>query len=224
MRKGNFFVLVISFLVGATLHGQAVSPATGTLGQRLVEVSAGLGSYDNQSRPEYHGSLAVQLPILQHVDIGAGYGYADLRQELYGGVFAFRTEAQSAGISTTLHGAYGGLRPFLSGSAFRQWTKQTVSYAGIAIPGDFDRTDDYWSAAIGTEISIRRFCLTPLLEYTDRFRRDWWESPKTGMYLYAIEGHVWLSRHVGVFGRVSYLDYQGGTSARSYTAGTRLKF
>ena len=175
----------------------------GVLGQSYSETHVGVSDIKNFAKNQYSVGVAANLPVAPHLDLGGGYDYGWIR-----GIGHFN----ALGGTATAYTTYNGVKPFVGAGLGYQWTH----VAGM-------NDDDWvWGAAIGVEIPVGSFSITPQIVYSDDFRSTAQSSQQTS---YAVEGNYWFNKTSAVFGSVGYSDIHGTSNdSWDYSVGLRVKF
>jgi hypothetical protein len=205
----------ITFALGAlaaagAIHAQtaaASGTANGLLGQRYVEAGFGVQDIKHVSSNVYSLGAAVNVPFIPSlVDVGANYSYDWIKSA------AFRGHANTFGGDVKVYTTLSGVKPFVSAGLGWQW-----SHA-------FGSSDDngLWNAAVGVEIPVAGFTVTPRIVYHDDFQGS---RDSSQDWTYEVAGNYWITRTAAAFASVGYADDRGTNfDSWNYRVGLRLKF
>jgi hypothetical protein len=189
MNKITTFLLAGLALVAGPLCSTHAASAgglpSGTLGQRYGELSFGVADLQHVSPNFYDLSFGGNLPLTRELDLGANFGHG-----WFGGHTPGTTNALGTGL--TFHRPLSGpVQGFASAGLGYQWWNDGGGDGG------------FWNAAVGVQIPVGSFTLTPRLVYTDDFRRPAHSSQQLAI---ETEANVWLSQYSAVFATIGYSD------------------
>lgn len=198
------------------------APSGGLLGKRYVDLNFGVQDIKHFPKNAYNVGLSANLPVAPGVDLGAGYAYSWLS----GTTTTPRVRSDIIQGTVTLFPPNAtfsnGARPFVAAGIGYQW--DNVSLSGTPHSFNFSSDADYglWGLALGVEIPVKAFSLTPVISYNDDFRNSHQSSQA---YDYGVEANCWVTDEVAVYGGIAYEDVRhSNLDSWNYNAGVRLKF
>lgn len=195
-------------IIAATGASQAQTATTGAapvgvLGQRYAEVSFEMQEIDFVSPNLYSANLSANLPVTSSLDLTGSYSYGRIRGNVRG-------HSNTVGAIATAYTALNGVKPFASAGLGYQWTR----FAG------FDDDAGFWGVAVGVEIPVGAFAITPRIAYVDDF-----ESGSSEQITYEVEGNYWFSSSSALFAKVGKTDVRDSrVDTWNYEVGFRVKF
>ncbi len=209
-------------LATAPLHAQSTAPASaGLLGTRYVEVGGSVTDLKGLSDHAFGADLGVNLPVATGFDLGFGYSYGRINADLgSGGFFQDRSRSHTLlATGTAYTTTTGNLKPFLSAGLGYAWTQDRLKYGGTPLLSLHDH-QAVWGLAVGAEIPLARFTLTPRISYQDTFKDS------NGVFAYGAELATWITKSFGLYADVAYLSPRRDPSTVTiasttvYTAGS----
>ena len=114
--------------------------------------------------------------------------------------------------SATAYTTFNGVKPFVTGGVGYQWSRAS----------GFSNDQALWGGAVGVEIPVASFTLTPRIAYVDDFESPRMSSQQTS---YEVEANYWISPRTSVFASVGYTDVnRTNIDSWDYSIGARFKF
>ena len=206
MNLSKKTILALGVLVAGVSFAQTTQTGTtpvGLLGQSFSEIHVGASDIKNFSKDQYGLGVAANVPVTPYLDLGAGYDYGWIR-----GI----GHANTVNGTATAYTTFNGVKPFVSAGLGYQWTRA------------YGNSDDQgiWGGAVGVEIPVASFTLTPRIAYVDDFEAPRKSSQQT---TYEVEGNLWVTKTAAVFASVGYTDVnRTSDDSWNYTVGARFKF
>lgn len=202
-------ILALAVLTVGTLKAQtsaSAPPPVGVLGQQYAELNFGFDDIKHTDHDANSFSLTGNRAIMPNVDGRLTYSYAWLDH-------APHVHDNTLAASAVTFMKLDSMRPFAAA---------TLGWSWDSLP--FGASDDYgiWGLAVGAEIPLGNFAITPRIDYNDDFE----SSARSGQeFSYGVEGNYWLNRSTAVYARVAWVDVRQSDFDRwSYNLGVRLKF
>ena len=198
-------------VVAATAVSYAQQPAAtsttpvGVLGQQYTEVGFGAQDIKHLSPNLYSFDFSGNAPVTSNIDVSGGYSYGWIR----GNVGA---HSNTLSTSATYHVSYEGVKPFATAALGYEW----VHHFGVR------HSDGIWGAAVGVEIPVGEFSLTPSVAYADDFSS---RRRSSQAVISNVEANHWFSATTAGFAGIGYTDTQrSGVDSWNYSVGVRVKF
>lgn len=201
LALGLFAAAAASFAQTTTTGAAPV----GVLGQRYTEVHFEMQEIDFVSPNLYSVGASVNLPVSSGLDLGASYSYGRIRGDVRG-------HSNTLAAAATAYTEWSGLKPFVGAALGYQWTR----FAGFSDDGAL------WGVAVGAEIPVGAFAITPRLIYADDFESG---ANSSEQLTSEVEGNYWFSPNSAVFATLGYTDViDTRVDSWNYRVGLRVKF
>ncbi len=182
----------------------AASAPAGVLGQEYTELSFGVQDIQKTSVNSYSLGAAQNKPLTANIDLNGSYSYGWLDG-------SGRGHSNVIGATATGYTKWNGVKPFAGLGLGYQW----ISARG------FRDNNAIWGAAVGVEIPVGEFSITPSIRYSDDFRSARRSSQDV---TYSTEVSTWVSKDLSVFGGIGYTDTRKSPfDSWNYTVGLRIK-
>lgn len=195
--------------IGSALLTQAQTVPSaapvGVLGQRYTEIGFSTQDIKGISRNLNSLSLDGNTPVSPNLDLGLGYSYGWI-----GG--AFKGHVNTISGTATAYAPMNGVKPFVGVGLGYRWE----DFRG------FDNNYGIWGAAVGVEIPVGAFSVTPSISYGDDFESS---ANSSQQFNYGVDVNYWFSTASAVTAGVSFSDeYRGNGESWNYSVGYRWKF
>lgn len=213
MNHTKKIILAIGLLAAGVSFAQTTatttrtSTANGLLGHRYTELSYGLDDIEQSGHHGYSVGARANNPILPGMlDAGAAYSYSWINGP-------FKGHANTVGAYATAYQPLAGVKPFATAALGYQWTSLAFG------AGDDEAV---WGAAIGVEVPVGAFTVTPRLSYSDDFNG----TPRSNeAWTVSVEANYWFSATSAVYGSIGHIDVRRSSiDAWTYEIGLRARF
>lgn len=206
--KKTTLVLGALAAAGTSLAQTARSSSQGLLGQRYGEFHYTLSDLDGLSDHGHATTLGVNLPVVPALlDVGAGYAY-----NWIGGPVRGHGHTLYAGANAYV--ALENVKPFVGVALGHTW---------VSLPRSFGDNDWAWNLAVGFEVPLGAFTVTPRITFADDFHGRVGDSGDT--WTYEVEGNYWFAPNTGAFASIALTDYhRDPDDVWNYRVGLRFRF
>jgi hypothetical protein len=185
----------LALLAAAPLSfGQASDETEGVIGKRYVSANAFLDDIRDYSDNGYGGTVGVNYPVYQGIDLGGGLGYETVKGD------GFDIKQNSIQGGATFYNRESGYTPFFSAGLGYAWDKIDVS---VPAPGFNDRDENaFYALSAGVEFPFAPATVGLVeLAYVDGF-----DSDIDSSWQLSLGVNHWFTKRFALHGNVNIVE------------------